>query len=47
MKANVDNKAPKEFVHLQQNLKKAQLEEGALEHGLHPYVKYACIYICF
>mmetsp|Transcript_14806 Transcript_14806/g.28502 ORF Transcript_14806/g.28502 Transcript_14806/m.28502 type:complete len:157 (+) Transcript_14806:273-743(+) len=35
MKANVDNKAPKEFVHLQQNLKKAQLEEDRLSEVEH------------
>eukprot|EP00238_Polyblepharides_amylifera_P003628 CAMPEP_0196579920 /NCGR_PEP_ID=MMETSP1081-20130531/25754_1 /TAXON_ID=36882 /ORGANISM="Pyramimonas amylifera, Strain CCMP720" /LENGTH=131 /DNA_ID=CAMNT_0041899645 /DNA_START=158 /DNA_END=553 /DNA_ORIENTATION=+ len=30
MKSSVDNKAPKQQVHLQQNLKKAQLEEDRL-----------------
>ena len=29
MKASVDNKPPQRFVHLEQNLKKVQKEEGA------------------
>ena len=28
MKASVDNKAPKRFVHLERNLKKEQMQEG-------------------